>query len=114
VTFPLAVAASEFRAAASQYMPKDMFEYTEHLEQLPEVMLDLAEGLKTMTVLASGQLALETPVVLAIGELYAALRNCIPPAMEIAPIVHQLHEKDLARKYDPRNGAEAESGWNVQ
>lgn len=113
MTFPIAAAASEFRAAASEYDPKDMYEYTDHLGQLPEVVTDLAEGLKAMTTQAHDRLALEPGVVAAIGELYNALRACIPVAMEIRPVLRDLHEKDLARGEDPRNGREAEAKWNV-
>ena len=114
MTFPLASTASEFRAAASQYHPKDMFEYEQHVKQLPDVLIDLAEGLKAMTARAQGQLALENGVVQSLAHVYAALRNCIPPAAEVHPTLRGLHKKDLDRRENPRNGLEAEAGWNVQ
>lgn len=112
--FPLASAAAEFRAAANQYHPKDMFTYGEHLKQLPDVVTDLCEGLRAMTARAQGQLAVEPNVVIAIGDLYQAFQRCIQPAADIYPVLRNLHEKDFARQEAPRNGVDAERGWNVQ
>ncbi len=109
--FPLPAAAAEFRSAASQYTPDDMYEFGLHLAQMPAAMADIAEGLKTMAIRTGTERPVNPLVVEALAALYHAQRATITAAEEIAPMFRKAHATDLARREAPRNN---EQEWNVQ
>ncbi|MCN0152577.1 hypothetical protein [Salinispora arenicola] len=109
--FPLPAAAAEFRSAASQYTPDDMYEFGLHLAQMPAAMADIAEGLKTMAIRTGTERPVNRLVVEALAALYHAQRATITAAEEIAPMFRKAHATDLARRENPRNN---EQEWNVQ
>lgn len=109
--FPLPAAAAEFRSAASQYTPDDMYEFGLHLAQMPAAMADIAEGLKTMAIRTGTERPVNRLVVEALAALYHAQRATITAAEEIAPMFRKAHATDLARREAPRTN---EQEWNVQ
>lgn len=113
MSFPLRDVAGDFHASARQYDPKSMHEYAADMQELPDAILELADGLKAMTSSAHDRLALEPGVVAALAQVHEALRGCIGPAGDVYAAIRALHEADLARQENPRNGVEAEARWNV-
>lgn len=109
--FPLPAAAAEFRSAASQYTPDDMYEFGLHLAQMPAAMADIAEGLKTMAIRTGTERPVNPLVVEALAALYHAQRATITAAETIAPMFRKAHATDLARRESPRNN---EQEWNVR
>ncbi|WP_230582450.1 hypothetical protein [Salinispora tropica] len=109
--FPLPAAAAEFRSAASQYTPDDMYEFGLHLAQMPAAMADIAEGLKTMAIRTGTERPVNPLVVEALAALYHAQRATITAAETIAPMFRKAHATDLARREAPRNN---EQEWNVR
>lgn len=109
--FPLPAAAAEFRSAASQYTPDDMYEFGLHLAQMPAAMADIAEGLKTMAIRTGTERPVNPLVVEALAALYHAQRATITAAETIAPMFRKAHSVDLARREAPRNN---EQEWNVR
>ncbi|WP_277347400.1 hypothetical protein [Streptomyces sp. JB150] len=39
--------------------------------------------------------------------------SAVAVAEDMGPLFRQAHAQDIARHEDPRNGHEAEKGWNV-
>ncbi|MEU9291969.1 hypothetical protein AB0D57_47175 [Streptomyces sp. NPDC048275] len=62
---------------------------------------------------ADSEFPLEKEVADGFNDIFGALNSAVAVAEDMGPLFRQAHEHDIARHEDPRNGPEAEKGWNV-
>ncbi|MEU6221109.1 hypothetical protein ABZ845_26910 [Streptomyces sp. NPDC047022] len=108
--------AAEMEQAAQSYDPEDCMEILAMVEGLPEALTSVANTLRILAERSDqggGDFALEKEVATGFNEIFQALMSAVETAEDLGPTFRQVHEKDIARHEDPRNGPEAEKGWNV-
>ncbi|UQX01005.1 hypothetical protein [Streptomyces sp. RerS4] len=105
--------AAELASAAQSYEPENCMEILAMIENLPEALELIAAVLRILAERSDSEFPLEKVVADTFGDLYAMFLNVVDFSAELAPVFRQAHEADIARHEDPRNGAEAEKGWNV-
>ncbi|PWI43190.1 hypothetical protein [Streptomyces sp. ICBB 8177] len=106
-------AAAEMESAATSYEPDGCMEILAMVEKLPEALTCVANTLRILAERADGEFPLEKEVAGGFNEVFTALMTAVSAAEDLGPIFRQAHEQDIARHEDPRNGPEAEKGWNV-
>ncbi|MEU6216702.1 hypothetical protein ABZ845_04140 [Streptomyces sp. NPDC047022] len=108
--------AAEMEQAAQSYDPEDCMEILAMVEGLPEALTSVANTLRILAERSDqggGDFALEKEVASGFNEIFQALMAAVSTAEDLGPTFRQVHEQDIARHEDPRNGPEAEKGWNV-
>ncbi|MEU6984096.1 hypothetical protein ABZ946_11780 [Streptomyces sp. NPDC046324] len=105
--------AAEMEAAANSYDPENAMEILAMVEGLPAALTSVANVMKVLAERADSEFPLEKPVADGFSDIYGALMSAVAVAEDMGPLFRTLHEQDIARHEDPRNGAEAEKGWNV-
>ncbi|WP_431781575.1 hypothetical protein [Streptomyces chumphonensis] len=105
--------AAEMESAAQSYEPENALEILAMVEGLPAALASVANVMKILAERADGEFPLEKEVADGFNDIYGALMAATAVAEDMGPLFRQSHEKDIARHEDPRNGPEAEKGWNV-
>ncbi|WP_425832262.1 hypothetical protein [Streptomyces fractus] len=105
--------AAEMEQAAQSYDPENAMEILAMVESLPEALTSVANVMKTLAERSDGEFPLEKEVADGFNDIFGALSSAVAVAEDMGPLFRQAHEADIARHEDPRNGPEAEKGWNV-
>ncbi|MFI9765762.1 hypothetical protein ACIHJG_02690 [Streptomyces sp. NPDC052415] len=105
--------AAEMEQAAQAYEPEDAMEILAMVEGLPAALTSVANVMKTLAERADSEFPLEKEVADGFNDIFGALMSAVAVAEDMGPLFRQAHEQDIARHEDPRNGPEAEKGWNV-
>ncbi|WP_329244806.1 hypothetical protein [Streptomyces canus] len=105
--------ATEMQAAAMLYEPDGCMEILAMVEGLPEALNMVAHVMQILAERSDGEFPLEKEVANGFNDIYDLLRKAAAGAEELPAIFRRVHEQDIARHEDPRNGTEAEKGWNV-
>ncbi|MFF1565854.1 hypothetical protein ACFVY1_20405 [Streptomyces sp. NPDC058293] len=105
--------AAEMEQAAQAYDPEDAMEILTMVESLPAALTSVANVMKTLAERADSEFPLEKEVADGFNDIFGALNSAVAVAEDMGPLFRQAHEHDIARHEDPRNGPEAEKGWNV-
>lgn len=105
--------ATEMQAAAMLYEPDGCMEILAMVEGLPEALNMVAHVMQILAERSDSEFPLEKEVANGFNDIYDLLRKAAEGAEELPGIFRRVHEQDIARHEDPRNGTEAEKGWNV-
>ncbi|MDQ0911229.1 hypothetical protein QFZ22_007214 [Streptomyces canus] len=105
--------ATEMQAAAMLYEPDGCMEILAMVEGLPEALNMVAHVMQILAERSDSEFPLEKEVANGFNDIYDLLRKAAAGAEELPAIFRRVHEQDIARHEDPRNGTEAEKGWNV-
>ncbi|MFE8944043.1 hypothetical protein [Streptomyces sp. NPDC007856] len=105
--------AAEMEQAAQAYDPEDAMEILAMVESLPAALTSVANVMKILAERADSEFPLEKEVADGFNDIFGALMSAVAVAEDMGPLFRQAHEQDIARHEDPRNGPEAEKGWNV-
>ncbi|WP_405600396.1 hypothetical protein OG741_21885 [Streptomyces sp. NBC_01410] len=105
--------AAEMEAAANSYDPEDAMEILAMVEGLPAALTSVANVMRILAERADSEFPLEKEVADGFNDIFGALMSAVAVAEDMGPLFRQAHEQDIARHEDPRNGTEAEKGWNV-
>ncbi|MFJ2220825.1 hypothetical protein ACIOFY_12410 [Streptomyces anulatus] len=105
--------AAEMEAAAQQYDPEGAMEILAMIEGLPNALYSIANVMQILGERSDAEFPLEKDVAESFRDCFGAVMAAVAVAEEMGPIFRQVHEQDIARHEDPRNGVEAEKGWNV-
>jgi hypothetical protein len=97
--------------AATQYDPENAI--LAMVEGLPAALTSVANVMKTLAERADSEFPLEKQIADAFNDIFGALMSAVAVAEDMGPLFRQAHEHDIARHEDPRNGHDAEKGWNV-
>lgn len=111
--FKFEEAAAEMENAARTYEPENSMEILSMVENLPEALTSVANTFRILAERSDSEFPLEKDVAGAFDEIYGALMRAVDSSADLGQLFHQVHEHDIARHEDPRNGPEAEKGWNV-
>ncbi|GAA3372962.1 hypothetical protein GCM10020367_31020 [Streptomyces sannanensis] len=106
-------AASEMEQAANSYDPENAMEILAMVEGLPAALTSVANVMKILAERSDSEFPLEKEVADGFNDIFGALMSAVAVAEDMGPLFRQAHEQDIARHEDPRNGHEAEKGWNV-
>ncbi|MFD8301894.1 hypothetical protein ACFV29_05990 [Streptomyces sp. NPDC059690] len=106
-------AAEEMEQAANSYEPENAMEILAMVEGLPAALTSVANVMKVLAERSDSEFPLEKEVADGFNDIFGALMSAVAVAEEMGPLFRQAHEQDIARHEDPRNGTEAEKGWNV-
>ncbi|MFD7940639.1 hypothetical protein ACFV4T_40090 [Streptomyces sp. NPDC059755] len=105
--------ASEMEQAANQYDPENAMEILAMVESLPAALTSVANVMRILAERSDSEFPLEKEVADGFNDIFGALMSAVAVAEDMGPLFRQAHEQDIARHEDPRNGPEAEKGWNV-
>lgn len=105
--------AIDMLAAANSYEPDGCMEILRMVEGLPGALESIAAVMKILAERSDSEFPLEKEVAGGFNDIYGALRSAVAVAEDLGPLFRQVHAQDIARHEDPRNGTEAEKGWNV-
>lgn len=106
-------AATEMEQAANQYEPENAMEILAMVEGLPAALTAVANVMKILAERSDSEFPLEKEVADGFNDIFGALMSAVAVAEDMGPLFRQAHEQDIARHEDPRNGTDAEKGWNV-
>ena len=105
--------AMDMCAAANTYQPDGCMEILAMVEGLPTALTFVADVMKILAERSDSEFPLEKEVADSFNDIFGALMSAVAVAEDMGPLFRQVHEQDIARHEDPRNGSEAEKGWNV-
>ncbi|MBA4864954.1 hypothetical protein H1V43_27105 [Streptomyces sp. PSKA54] len=105
--------AAEMESAANSYDPDNAMEILAMVEGLPAALTSVANVMRILAERADSEFPLEKEVANGFSDIFGAVMSAVAVAEDMGPIFRQAHEQDIARHEDPRNGPEAEKGWNV-
>ncbi|MFI9245822.1 hypothetical protein ACIGXF_25330 [Streptomyces sp. NPDC053086] len=105
--------AIDMLAAANTYEPDGCMEILRMVEGLPAALECIAGVMKILAERSDSEFPLEKQVADGFTDIYGALHSAVAVAEDMGPMFRQVHAQDIARHEDPRNGTEAEKGWNV-
>ncbi|PAM97490.1 hypothetical protein CJI59_34170 [Streptomyces sp. Alain-F2R5] len=105
--------AIDMLAAANSYEPDGCMEILRMVEGLPAALESIAAVMKILAERSDSEFPLEKQVADGFNDIYGALHSAVAVAEDLGPLFRQVHAQDIARHEDPRNGTEAEKGWNV-
>ncbi|GGU78960.1 hypothetical protein GCM10010275_12240 [Streptomyces litmocidini] len=105
--------AAEMEAAANSYEPESAMEILAMVEGLPAALTSVANVMRILAERADSEFPLEKEVADGFNDIFGALMSAVAVAEDMGPLFRTAHEQDIARHEDPRNGPEAEKGWNV-
>ncbi|MFF1397524.1 hypothetical protein ACFVZD_27390 [Streptomyces sp. NPDC058287] len=106
-------AAAEMEQAALSYDPDNAMEILAMVEGLPDALTSVAKVMKTLSERSDSEFPLEKEVAQSFSDIFGALMSAVAVAEDMGPLFRNVHSQDIARHEDPRNGPEAEKGWNV-
>jgi hypothetical protein len=105
--------AAEMESAANSYDPENAMEILAMVEGIPAALTSVANVMRILAERADSEFPLEKEVADGFNDIFGALMSAVAVAEDMGPLFRQAHEQDIARHEDPRNGPEAEKGWNV-
>ncbi|MFE0643268.1 hypothetical protein ACFW2Y_16875 [Streptomyces sp. NPDC058877] len=105
--------AAEMETAAQQYEPESAMEILAMVEGLPAALTSIANTMKILAERSDSEFPLDKTIADGFNDIFGALMSAVTAAEDMGPHFRQTHEADIARHEDPRNGPEAEKGWNV-
>ncbi|MGA4957302.1 hypothetical protein [Streptomyces lavendulocolor] len=105
--------AAEMEAAASSYEPDDCMEILAMIEGLPAALTSVANVMKILAERSDSEFPLEKEVAGSFNDAFGAVMAAVAVTEDMAPLFRNVHAQDIARHEDPRNGHQAEKGWNV-
>ncbi|MEU0084776.1 hypothetical protein [Streptomyces sp. NPDC006274] len=105
--------AAEMEAAANSYDPDNAMEILAMVEGLPAALTSVANVMRILAERADSEFPLEKEVADGFNDIFGAVMSAVAVAEDMGPLFRTAHEQDIARHEDPRNGPEAEKGWNV-
>ncbi|MFJ8465045.1 hypothetical protein [Streptomyces swartbergensis] len=105
--------ASEMEEAANSYEPDGCMEILAMVESLPAALTSVANVMKILAERSDSEFPLEKQIADNFNDIFGALMSAVAVAEDMGPLFRQVHAQDIARHEDPRNGTEAEKGWNV-
>ncbi|MGW2556269.1 hypothetical protein [Streptomyces sp. NPDC001635] len=111
--FQFEEAAAEMEQAAQAYDPENAMEILAMVEGLPAALTSVANVMKILAERSDSEFPLEKEVADGFNDIFGALMSAVAVAEDMGPLFRQVHEQDIARHEDPRNGTDAEKGWNV-
>ncbi|MFJ7998905.1 hypothetical protein ACIQ7D_17415 [Streptomyces sp. NPDC096310] len=111
--FQFEEAATEMENAAGSYEPDGCMEILAMVENLPQALASVANTFRILAERSDSEFPLEKTVAVGFEGIHVALLQAVSASEELGPLFRYAHEQDIARHEDPRNGAEAEKGWNV-
>lgn len=103
--------ASEMEAAAKAYKPDGMMHVHDTIKGFPNALESVANTFAILAEKADHEMPLEPEVGAALDEIYKALQQAIDEAEEAFKTFRVVHEQDIKRHEDPRNGDE--TGWDT-
>lgn len=106
-------AASEMEQAANAYDPENAMEILAMVEGLPAALTSVANVMKILAERSDSEFPLEKEVAAGFSDIFGALMSAVAVAEDMGPLFRNVHAQDIARHEDPRNGPQAEKGWNV-
>ncbi|NYV74856.1 hypothetical protein HW445_11115 [Streptomyces sp. UH6] len=106
-------AAAEMEQAANTYDPENAMEILAMVEGLPAALTSVANVMKILAERSDSEFPLEKEVADCFNDIFGALMSAVAVAEDMGPLFRQVHAQDIARHEDPRNGPDAEKGWNV-
>ncbi|MYQ54900.1 hypothetical protein GTW41_27645 [Streptomyces sp. SID4941] len=106
-------AAAEMENAARTYEPENSMEILSMVENLPHALTSVANTFRILAERSDSEFPLEKDVAGAFDEIYGALMRAVDASADLGDLFRVVHDHDIARHEDPRNGPEAEKGWNV-
>lgn len=106
-------AAAEMENAARTYDPDGSMEILAMVENLPEALTSVANTFRILAERSDSEFPLEKTVADGFDDIHQVLMHAVNAAGDLGPLFRHAHEPDIARHEDPRNGPEAEKGWNV-
>ncbi|MEV5267143.1 hypothetical protein [Streptomyces werraensis] len=106
-------AAAEMEQAAQSYDPDNAMEILAMVEGLPAALTSVANVMKVLAERSDSEFPLEKEVADGFNDIFGAVMSAVAVAEDMGPLFRQVHAQDIARHEDPRNGPEAEKGWNV-
>ncbi|MBW8800666.1 MAG: hypothetical protein JF597_46025 [Streptomyces sp.] len=106
-------AAAEMEQAANAYEPENAMEILAMVEGLPAALSSVANVMKILAERSDSEFPLEKEIADGFNDIFGALMSAVAVAEDMGPLFRQVHEQDIARHEDPRNGHDAEKGWNV-
>ncbi|MEV7613956.1 hypothetical protein [Streptomyces sp. NPDC089799] len=105
--------AAEMEQAAQSYEPESAMEILAMIDGLPEALASVANIMQILAERSDSEFPLEKEVAQGFADIYGALNSATAVADDLCGVFRMVHEHDIARHEDPRNGPEAEKGWNV-
>lgn len=111
--FKFEVAAAEMEAQARSYDPDTAMEILAMVEGLPAALSSVANTFRILAERSDTEFPLEKDIAGGFDEIYGALMRSVDAAGDLAPLFRRVHAQDIARHEEPRNGHQAEKGWNV-
>ncbi|MFL5993192.1 MAG: hypothetical protein ACJ736_02500 [Streptomyces sp.] len=105
--------AMDMCAAANTYEPDGCMEILAMIEGLPAALTFVADVMKILAERSDSEFPLEKEVANGFNDIFGALMSAVAVAEDMGPMFRQVHAQDISRHEDPRNGHEAEKGWNV-
>ncbi|MFJ2751922.1 hypothetical protein [Streptomyces sp. NPDC087297] len=105
--------AAEMEAAAQSYEPENAMEILAMIEGLPHALGSVANVMKILSERSDEEFPLDKVIAETFRDCFGAVMASVSLAEEMGPVFRMVHEADIARHEDPRNGYEAEKGWNV-
>ncbi|MER6286523.1 hypothetical protein [Streptomyces sviceus] len=111
--FKFEEAAAEMENAARTYDPDGNMEVLAMIDNLPTAMLSIANTFRILAERSDEEFAFEKDVAAGFDDIHRTLLNAVDAAETLVPLFRRVHEQDIARHEEPRNGTEAEKGWNV-
>ncbi|MEW2212361.1 hypothetical protein AB0895_07925 [Streptomyces globisporus] len=106
-------AAAEMENAARTYEPENSMEILSMVENLPNALTSVANTFRILAERSDSEFPLEKDIAGAFDEIYGALMRAVDASADLGELFRAVHDHDIARHEDPRNGPEAEKGWNV-
>ncbi|MCX4698671.1 hypothetical protein [Streptomyces sp. NBC_01373] len=111
--FKFEEAAAEMESAARQYEPDGNMEVLAMIDNLPTALLSIANTFRILAERSDEEFAFEKDVAAGFDDIHRTLLNAVDDSETLVPLFRNVHAQDIARHEDPRNGTEAEKGWNV-
>ncbi|MFE6868534.1 hypothetical protein ACFVFS_18450 [Kitasatospora sp. NPDC057692] len=105
-TFSFAEVAAEMEALANTFDPDGMMQVLAMCEEIPDALQSIANVFKILAEKADAEFPLEAPIAEALTEVYSHIQLAVQTAGEIGEVFRRLHEQDIRRHEDPRNGEE--------
>ncbi|MFE6745842.1 hypothetical protein ACFVGM_08325 [Kitasatospora purpeofusca] len=109
-TFSFAEVAAEMEALANTFDPDGMMQVLAMCEEIPDALQSIANVFKILAEKADAEFPLEAPIAEALTEVYSHIQLAVQTAGEIGQVFRRLHEQDIRRHEDPRNG---EQKWDT-
>ncbi|HSA50129.1 MAG TPA: hypothetical protein VLH10_08465, partial [Yinghuangia sp.] len=104
--FDFAGAADDMASQAAQYEPQGAMQVLRLMETMPDALTSIANVFKHLAEKADSELPLNPAIAGALGDIHDSLMNAVAGSEELAPLFRAVHEADVARHEDPRNGEE--------